>query len=267
MSWEVGVTLCLAGAATTNLGMNLQKKSHIQNRCAAATHAAICNASATLGVADGDSLTPRHFSLLDIEQQRGVMSQPLWRAGFAVFIAGQLLNFGALSFASQSLLATLGSFSLVTNTVFAPWLLKEKTSWRHYAATLIICGGAVVVVLYSSHAKQDFTLHDLEQKFEAEAFIIYAAAATFIATLCLLLYIARRNSEKHAQIVGVGCATVAAVLGSFSFLLAKCTTQLVKATVNGQNQFSDAGTYFVVSIFLFCAVFSVHFLNLSLQLG
>ena len=44
---------------------------------------------------------------------------PCWVLAFLVYVAGQLLNFVSLSFASQSLLATLGTFSLVTNIIYA----------------------------------------------------------------------------------------------------------------------------------------------------
>ena len=92
--WLIGVGLCLAGAAGTCLGMNMQKLSHLRN----------------------DALPP--------EQQKRYVAQKAWLAGFGVFTIGQLLNLASLSFATQSLLATLSSFALVCNVLFAPCLLK-----------------------------------------------------------------------------------------------------------------------------------------------
>jgi hypothetical protein len=38
-----------------------------------------------------------------------------WCIGFTIFLIGQIVNLLAMGYASQSVAATLGSFSLVTN--------------------------------------------------------------------------------------------------------------------------------------------------------
>ena len=45
---------------------------------------------------------------------RACHKQPIWCAGFAVFICGNLLNFAAMSQATTSMLAPLGSVSIVS---------------------------------------------------------------------------------------------------------------------------------------------------------
>jgi hypothetical protein len=53
------------------------------------------------------------------------VKSPRWVFAFLVYVFGQLLNFLSLSFASQSLLATLGTFSLVTNIVYAGYVVPR----------------------------------------------------------------------------------------------------------------------------------------------
>jgi drug/metabolite transporter (DMT)-like permease len=78
----------------------------------------------------------------------------MWLFGFAVFLIGELLNFVSMSFASQTLLAVLGSFSPLSNVFMAPFLLKEPITRGDILALPLIIGGAIVVVFYSDHSSQ-----------------------------------------------------------------------------------------------------------------
>ena len=101
---------------------------------------------------------------------------------FFLFILGQILNAIALSFAAQSMLATLGAFSLVSNTLFAPCLLHEELSWLHVLSMFLIIAGASIVVLNSSHSEHNFTATELEKLYYRPSFIVlisFIVAAVF----------------------------------------------------------------------------------------
>jgi hypothetical protein len=51
--------------------------------------------------------------------------QPRWVLGFLLVMFGSFADFAALSFGPQSLVAPLGSLTLVSNSIFAPFLLHE----------------------------------------------------------------------------------------------------------------------------------------------
>jgi drug/metabolite transporter (DMT)-like permease len=80
------------------------------------------------------------------QEQRIFYRQPTWLAGFAVFIAGNVVNFLALAHAPASLLAPLGALSIVANGIFAWLILGELFTLRDVVCSLIICGGALSVV-------------------------------------------------------------------------------------------------------------------------
>jgi len=80
------------------------------------------------------------------QEQRIFYRQPTWLAGFAVFIAGNVVNFLALAHAPASLLAPLGALSIVANGIFARCILGELFTLRDVVCSLIICGGALSVV-------------------------------------------------------------------------------------------------------------------------
>lgn len=268
--WLIGVALCLVGAAGTCLGMNLQKFSHMRNEEKPA------------------------------EEQRMYLYQKTWIAGFLVFTVGQTLNLGSLGFAPQALLAVLGSFGLVCNVIFAPLLLKERTTHVHVLATLVIIGGSVLVVLSSPKSPQVYTLTELENNFKQDDFIVYAAITGPALAVAIGWWACH---SKHAN-TGVVCAFIAALLGSYSLLFGKCKTtlqcpdpprltqlctaqsdfggtffccialsrrtgtmQLLKETAKGNNQMVFVVTYLIMGSFAFCAVANVHFINMSLAGG
>ena len=129
--WMIGVALSLLGSVSTNIGMLLQKLDFI-------IHAK--RVEREIGDTEGVQFGGEDASIVESSHWQ-------WKLGFALFILGQVLNAVALSFAAQSMLATLGAFSLVSNTLFAPCLLREELSWMHIISMILIIAGAVIVVL------------------------------------------------------------------------------------------------------------------------
>ena len=93
-----GVALSLAGCCLLSLGLNVEKLSILKN-------------------------ARRPLAL-----QRVFWKQPVWLLGFAVFLAGNVLNALALGYASASLLAPLGSCSIIAN------LLASCSCWASLAS-------------------------------------------------------------------------------------------------------------------------------------
>ena len=85
--WVVGVLLCLAGGVMLNFGINLQK-----------------------------------LALLRLDDY---LKSPHWLGGLVLYAFGNLMQVGALGFASQTLLAPIGSFALVSNIFIAHCLNGE----------------------------------------------------------------------------------------------------------------------------------------------
>ena len=125
--WVVGVVLATFASAVSNLGLNLQKLTHVRN-------AATAQAS------------------VEPVKSGGYYKQRLWALGLALIILGSVADFVALGFGAQSIIAPLGSLTLVANVIFAPLLLKEPITSRDVIATLtIVVGSALSVALSLIH--------------------------------------------------------------------------------------------------------------------
>ena len=90
----------------------------------------------------------------------------MWRVGLGLVFFGSLADFAALSFGPQSLVAPLGSLTLVSNVIFAPLLLKETIGHWDVLATVLIVVGSSVAVMFGSHESVTFTS---EQTIESQA--------------------------------------------------------------------------------------------------
>ena len=183
--WLLGVVLCLCGAAFTNLGLTLQKLSFIRT----------------------DALHPPPSS-----SPPPACLQPLWLLGFSIFLVGQVGGMIAMGFSSQSVVATLGSFSLVTNCIFAPLILKEQLSWVMALSVGIIMLGSGVVVLSSNHDNQDYTLDELTALFKRDLFVVYMAVLTLCLALCGWMMV-REQRKAQARAAGGGGVEAVVVEG------------------------------------------------------
>lgn len=116
----IGVILAAVASVISNLGLNLQKLCHLRNL--------------------GKSETIR----------RNYAKQRLWLFGLSLIIFGSFADFTALGFGAQSIIAPLGSLTLVSNVFFAPCLLKEVVRCRDYCATFTIIVGSSLSVAFAS---------------------------------------------------------------------------------------------------------------------
>lgn len=53
---------------------------------------------------------------------------------------------------AQSLVAPLGSLTLVANVLMAPWVLKETVTARDLKSTALIVLGCILAVAFASHS-------------------------------------------------------------------------------------------------------------------
>ncbi|KAJ2893419.1 hypothetical protein IWW38_002868 [Coemansia aciculifera] len=119
-------------------------------------------------------------------QNKTPFSSPVWLVGLVIFILGNVVNFIALQFAPQSLVAPLGAVSLVTNVIIAPLLNDEKISLFDVGGIVLIIAGCVVVVVFSGIVQQDYRLCVLIKLLKAKPTVIYLC---LIVVLVLAIYI------------------------------------------------------------------------------
>lgn len=112
--------LASTGSMISNLGLNLQKLTHVRAmRVAAAQQQNSANSNSANSKSDS------------IPSSNAYYRKPIWVLGLSLVVFGSIADFIALGFAAQTIVAPLGSLTLVTNVVFAPYFAGEKLSRSH----------------------------------------------------------------------------------------------------------------------------------------
>ena len=108
----------------------------------------------------------------------GLFKNPRWMLGFIVFFFGNILNVIALQFAPQSLVAPLGSISLVVNVIIAPWLNNEQWGYRDIVGVILIVGGSSMVVAFAGSNQHDYCLSVLLALFKRFGTILFLSVTS-----------------------------------------------------------------------------------------
>ena len=191
------------------------------------------SSSSEARLANTRALTPsqqRHLAAYAQLNAIDYSKQKMWRAGLALVTLGSILDFTALIFAAQSIVAPLGSLTLVSNTVFAPLLLGESISRRDLIATGAIVCGACMAIIGADHSGAILPIEDLFACFLTERFMLYALIVSIV--LISLFYTKvwcthiqltdprRYTKESLAGLHRFTYASLAGIMGAQSVLFA-----------------------------------------------
>merc|ERR1711998_600935 len=106
----------------------------------------------------------------------------IWCGGIALMVVGALMDFAAFGFAAQSLIAPLGSVTLVCNAVLSPYLLGVHISRMDVLATLVIAGGCSLSISFGEHTTRFYSVEELSTMFNtAQVYIFFACVLSFSA--------------------------------------------------------------------------------------
>jgi len=136
--WLVGVVLVTAASSGSTVGIILMKKSF------------------------GDS--GEHQTCGD---------KLVWISGLVMMILGAILDFVAFGFAAQSLIAPLGSVTLLCNVILSPLMLGESVAISDWVASGIIAAGCTVAIAFGDHATKTYEYDDLMDLYDSVGVMIY----------------------------------------------------------------------------------------------
>ena len=85
-----------------------------------------------------------------------------------------------------SIVAPIGSITLVSNVLFAHYGLKEPLSKRDMIGTGFIVCGSTLSVAFGNHVEVTYTLEELKALYTQTGFIVYAIV---LAAVCLTFYV------------------------------------------------------------------------------
>ena len=182
-SWLIGISVAVIANISSSLGMNFQKRAHTtrsekKKQCESqkaeddieVTESLIqmtsnpspettkrlyeghklINASK---LADSSSITSIHHhhqkKCIDKGTSASYICEGQWLLGLFGLVLGGIGDFVALGYAPESVVAPLGSLTLVVNAFLSPCMHDEKPSFKTLLCTTIIIIGAAVTVASS----------------------------------------------------------------------------------------------------------------------
>lgn len=253
----------------------LERHSY-QNSPTAAIHPLLLRNSSEPRL-ETSALTPsqqRHLAAYAQLNAIDYSKQKMWRAGLALVTLGSILDFTALIFAAQSIVAPLGSLTLVSNTVFAPLLLGESISRRDLIATGAIVCGACMAIIGADHSGSILPIEDLFACFLTERFMLYALIVSLVllALYYTKLYCThvqltdprRYTKESLAGLHRFTYASLAGIMGAQSVLFA--VSLQLRDTVRIALAVVRCSVCVLLLIVLCCSVHAVPLLSPPLEM-
>lgn len=297
-SWVLAVFLAAIASFISNLGVNLQKLHHIRTRVpstAATTRShspTHLSSNKTSSTSHSHTLTVRAPSTsptpspavsgeadTDADNDGAHYSSSiLWRCGLLLIILGSLFDVAALALGPQSLIAPLGSLTLVSNIACAYCLLRERVSRYDIAATALIVMGSSIAIGWGKKDEVTYTVQELFGLYHQAEFITYATVVVLFSIWCYTqlhklerlesdegkespLYLAHRSRHRFYY------PALAGTIGAQSVLFAKCSVELLVNTFGSaqSNMFSEWPSYLVLAAMFGSIFLQIHYLNEGLR--
>ena len=183
-------------------------------------------------------------------------STPLFWVALVGMIAGEVGNFTAFGFASQTVVSPLGAVSVIVNTILAAIFLKEGIYRRTLGGIALTLAGASLVVLFSPPPLDDLSteefLHLLSHP-SAYGYLV-AVGATIIA-----LWVVEPWWGAHLVLIDV---MLCSLLGSITVICSTALSKFIRLALNNdRTTIMSPVPYILIPILVTTAVLQLRFLN------
>ncbi|KAG6622711.1 NIPA protein 2 [Phytophthora cinnamomi] len=238
----IGLAIVIASAVLSNLGVNVQKLSHVREE---------------------DK---------PVFERQTYYTRPLWLTGLVLVVLGAIGDFEALGFAPQALVASVGGgFTVLANVFFAHLWLGQVLTRSDVLGTLLIIIG-VVLSTVANEPDEQMSLLELEKQFFQLGFLVYLGVMTAVlggifGQIEAISRLPRALNESKYRLLPFMYATASGIFGSFSVLLAKCASILLILTFSGENQFVYFTTYLFMGGMMCTLVLQTDLLNRAIMAG
>ncbi|KNE67624.1 hypothetical protein, variant [Allomyces macrogynus ATCC 38327] len=233
----IGVAMAVVGNLAISAALNIQKYAHLRGRLVQAPHSPV-SAHAPLLAPSSPRMrrTPVDLERGGWDLDRGpppptdgatiadYTSQPLWWAGVVLMLLGETGNFMAYGFAPASVIAPLGTVTLVSNAIIAPTCLGETFRRRDLVGMILAVVGTVLIVTSSKSTDVPLDPAGLLEAILTSRFLAYVAVTTSLLALLFRLY-----SKYHKKTVFVDLSLVA-IFGGWTVISTKAISTLLNAT-------------------------------------
>ncbi|XP_063416197.1 NIPA-like protein 2 isoform X1 [Mytilus trossulus] len=223
----IGCILAISGNLLISISLNVQKYTHMKNE------------------ALGDQI---HYT-----------KDPLWWIGLVLMAVGEIGNFSAYGFAPASLVAPLGTTTVVANIFLAAIFLKEKIRAEHLFGSALTVIGAFLIVTFSSSKEKVFEGSEVTEALKTMTFTVYIIIE--IIVLGVVLFLLYKVKMKKVVIY----LLIADIIASITVICAKAVSGMLQLTFEGFSQMSYPGLYIMAIAMVVSAVIQVKYLNMAMR--
>ncbi|KXJ16072.1 NIPA-like protein 2 [Exaiptasia diaphana] len=223
----IGSALAIGGNLLISISMNIQKYSHIQQSKA--------------------------------EEEVHYLKSKTWWVGLVLMVLGEIGNFSAYGFAPASLVAPLGTTTVIANAIIAVVFLKEKVRYQDAFGVLLAIVGAFLLITFSTKEFAELTGSELAFYMKQWPFLVYLVIEVVI--FCVLLYVQMKYNVENVVVF----LMLVALLGSLTVISAKAVSSMLNITFGGDSQLGHPLLYVMLIVMVATAVAQVKFLNKAMK--
>ncbi|GAB7341887.1 hypothetical protein MBLNU457_g0199t1 [Dothideomycetes sp. NU457] len=188
------------------------------------------------------------------------VKSPIWWAGIATMVIGEVANFAAYAFAPAILVTPLGALSVLIGAVLGSYFLGERLGTLGKLGCAICLIGSVVIVLHAPPDTPVETIDEILNYAIQFPFLFYCFFVISFASI-MIYWVAPKYGKKNPMIYLSICSTV----GSISICAVKGLGIALKLTFSGNNQLTHPSTYVFLIVTVAAIMTQMNYFNKALS--
>lgn len=188
------------------------------------------------------------------------LGNPIWWAGMATMVVGEVANFIAYTFAPPILVTPLGALSVLVGAVLASFILKERLGRLGILGCALCLIGTIVIVVNAPEDKEIETVDEILSYAMRAPFLTYCV---FVAAFSIFLIV--RVVPRYGHQTPVIYLSICSLVGSISVMSVKAFGVALRLTFNGHNQLTHLSTYCFGLMVVLCILIQMNYFNRALD--
>lgn len=188
------------------------------------------------------------------------LKNPIWWAGMAIMVLGEVANFAAYTFAPPILITPLGALSVIIGAILASFLLGEELGHLGRVGCTLCLLGSLVIVLHAPDDKDVQTVDEILHYAVQPGFMMYCL--TVLVFCLVMIYGVVPRYGRSNPLVYISICSLA---GSISIMAIKGFGIALKLTLGGNNQFTHPSTYVFAIVTAGCIMVQMNYFNKALD--
>lgn len=188
------------------------------------------------------------------------LQNPIWWAGMATMVVGEVANFIAYTFAPPILVTPLGALSVLIGAILASFVLNERLGRLGQVGCALCLIGTVIIVVNAPEDRDIQTVDEILMYAMHWPFLLYCAFVAGFASL-MIWKVAPVYGKRNPLVY----LSICSLVGSISVMSVKAFGVALKLTFNGNNQMSHISTYLFGLTVVLCIVIQMNYFNKALD--